>query len=321
MDMKSNLRFAVCIVVLVMLVIPVVVSADTFYADTSADGAIIYVGGATFASKRGASSGTVYLTTAQANGTLLQSSSTPAGVYYRLGRFGWSSNTSDLPDDCTIDSAIFGIRGYYKENSLGDFNLALTGFAPDDPTTIEGADFNNFIDGDQAPQIPYANINDAGYNNFTLTDGGIANISKIGYTSFMVRTHWDANNTAPSWISNTYSQFGLYDSSYAGIDYDPYLVIEYESAGGESPVSSFTVAKTLTRIPVPIKFNDTSTESPTQWNWSWGDGTWTNGTTQNATHKYVKRGMFPVFLLASNGDGSNTSASQNVRVVGYNLLW
>jgi len=88
-----------------------------------------------------------------------------------------------------------------------------------------------------------------------------------------------------------------------------------------APVSSFTVDKPLVRIPGILTFTDTSTNTPTLWNWSWGDGTWTNGTDEAPTHKYTKRGMFPVSLLCSNAAGNNTSASQNVRVVGYNILW
>lgn len=90
------------------------------------------------------------------------------------------------------------------------------------------------------------------------------------------------------------------------------------SGGGSAPVSSFTVSKNIVRFPGKITATDSSTNTPTAWNYSWGDGTWTNGTTQNPTHQYVKRGWWTVTLLSSNAFGSNTSTTTTkVRVYGY----
>jgi PKD repeat protein len=89
-----------------------------------------------------------------------------------------------------------------------------------------------------------------------------------------------------------------------------------------APTTSFTLSKPILRIPMTLTATDTSTNTPTAWNWSWGDGTWTNGTTQNATHKYTKRGRFSVNLLSSNAGGSNiTPTASTVRIVGYENSW
>jgi PKD repeat protein len=89
-----------------------------------------------------------------------------------------------------------------------------------------------------------------------------------------------------------------------------------------APVASFTLQRPLYRIPGTLQVNDTSTNTPTAWNWSWGDGSWTNGTTQNATHKYTTRGKFSINLLCSNAGGSNTTPTAGtVRIVGYENLW
>ena len=85
------------------------------------------------------------------------------------------------------------------------------------------------------------------------------------------------------------------------------------------PVSSFTLNKKF--VPAPggiIIVNDTSTNTPTSWDWYWGDGT-ANSTTNNATHKYTKRGVYEITLNASNAAGSNISASQQVRSFGYEI--
>jgi hypothetical protein len=108
-----------------------------------------------------------------------------------------------------------------------------------------------------------------------------------------------------------------------GNGYSGIVILRYTTpgGGGSAPTSTFTKDKNLVTFPKRITVTDTSTNTPTQWNWSWGDGTWTNGTTQNPTHQYLKRGMWSVSLLCSNAYGSNTSASQKVRVVGQEQIY
>jgi len=85
-----------------------------------------------------------------------------------------------------------------------------------------------------------------------------------------------------------------------------------------APVALFTKNYNTLRIPNRVTVTDISTNIPASWNWSWGDGMWTNITSSpNQTHQYLKRGDWNVYLLASNTAGSNTSATQSVRVVGY----
>lgn len=84
--------------------------------------------------------------------------------------------------------------------------------------------------------------------------------------------------------------------------------------GAVSPIASFTKNTTGGVLPLSVAFNDTSSNTPTMWNWSFGDGNWTNGTTQNATHTYESVGVFSAFLIASNTAGTNQSVIQNITV-------
>jgi beta propeller repeat protein len=72
------------------------------------------------------------------------------------------------------------------------------------------------------------------------------------------------------------------------------------------PVAGFTASPTSTAVNAPVSFTDTSQGSPTQWNWSWGDGSWTNGTTENPSHSYSAAGLYTVTLIASNAYGSGS---------------
>ncbi len=80
------------------------------------------------------------------------------------------------------------------------------------------------------------------------------------------------------------------------------------------PIPSFTSNVTTGLNPLGVQFNDTSSAlgSPaTVWNWSFGDGTWQNGSTQNATHQYISSGLFTVTLLENNTVGSNSTTVNN----------
>jgi PKD repeat protein len=89
------------------------------------------------------------------------------------------------------------------------------------------------------------------------------------------------------------------------------------SSSGTIPIVSFTLNKNYLRTPSPIIGTNTSTCNPacTNWNWSWGDGTYS--TAQTPTHIYLERGKFLIALNVTNSVGYNLSASQTVRVTGY----
>jgi hypothetical protein len=122
-------------------------------------------------------------------------------------------------------------------------------------------------------------------------DIGISGNSLISVRS----TDFEVVNVTPIMINSGSGQVSLYDPTV-------------------SPTASFTKNATIGVQPAAIQFNDTSTNTPTGWNWSFGDGNWSNGTTQNATHTYDFAGTFNSFLIATNAAGSNQSATQVITV-------
>ena len=81
------------------------------------------------------------------------------------------------------------------------------------------------------------------------------------------------------------------------------------------PAARFSVSATTTVVNAPVTLTDNSIGSPTEWDWYWGDGTWTNGTTQNPQHAYSGTGTYSVTLVASNGYGSSTTTKINCIMV------
>lgn len=145
--------------------------------------------------------------------------------------------------------------------------------------------------------------------------------------SSITHWYWDFGDGSTSTLqdpAHTYSANGQYTVSLTVSD--PYCrnttTIANDIAIGQ-PVAGFTASPTTSAVPAVIAFTDTSTGSPApnQWNWSWGDGSWTNGTTENPTHTYTSAGVYSVTLIASNlyGSGSVTKVSYITILNGANV--
>lgn len=258
-----------------------------------------------------------------AQGSIWLRASHTTNQFKHLARVYMEFNSSALPDDCTINSAIVGTTGHISTvTTLGVPALSLVGFNPATNGTAVFADFNKFSNTRYATDISGGSWSTSGYNNFTLNAAGIGNISKTAYTNTGIILSWELDGFGGIW--EDYQQILFYiQTQEHGTTGQPFIEITYTpAAGGSAPVSSFTTAKSLYRIPGTLQVNDTSTNTPTVWNWSWGDGTWTNGTTRNATHKYTTRGTKSVLLVSSNANGANTTpTASKVRIVGYENLW
>jgi PKD repeat protein len=254
-------------------------------------------------------------------GIYVRSHSSTSARYVELDRFGMSYNLSTVPAGATITYVNLSLWGRSKENG---FSTTLAGVIGNTtPTNWESwalTDYNKTATP-YFGNYTYAAWTTAQYNNASLNANGVAEFQRNigGHASIMYRSSWDYDGVAPTWGADKVANMGTYSIDEAGTSHDPFVTITYTPAAeGSPPVSSYTLQKTFIRIPGLLQANDTSTNTPTLWNWSWGDGTWTNGTTQNATHTYTTRGKFSTLLLTSNAYGSNiTPSAQTLRIVGY----
>lgn len=304
------------IFLLMMVVLVGTVSADTLTVNSTADMHSWVDTNGTFTSMRNGLAEYSVANPASYLYTGVIYSSNSSGIFHSNYRGQLFFNTSSLPDTAVVTGAQIKMLGVVRENGLGSLNLSLIDVYPISNTLPNSGNYNRTTFNRLAPDIPYLSFSPTGISTFVLTN--FSQINTTGNTIVMIATSSDADNTSPTWSSNTATRFIISSSAASSGSKAPQLIITYVI----SSTSSFILQKQFFRIPEVIQANDTSTNTPTGWNWSWGDGTWSNGTTQNATHKYTKRGLFSINLLTSNSAGSNTTPTATaVRIVGYENLW
>jgi len=73
-----------------------------------------------------------------------------------------------------------------------------------------------------------------------------------------------------------------------------------------TPRVTFRASPGSGKVPLTVRFHDTSTQSPTAWLWDFGDGN--TSTSQNPTYTYLQPGNYTVTLAAKNEYGSSRLA-------------
>ncbi len=142
-------------------------------------------------------------------------------------------DTSFLPDDAIIESAVLSLYGAAKMDGLSVApSTNIYSANPASNTDLESSDFVNvgtiaFCD----EPITYAAWVTNGYNDFILNAEGLAAISKTGVTKIGIRNaNYDAAGVAPAWKRNSSSGVEWYQAD-KGSGYEPKLVIEYSYSG------------------------------------------------------------------------------------------
>ncbi len=228
--------------------------------------------------------------------------------HYR-GLISW--DTSAIPNDATITSATVSVYGHTRANGLGTFDSCIIDADPLDPLAYSGADYSRTTFTRVAPDITYDDYNYGLLrNDYPLNSAGINDISKTGYTSFMLTHSADVDNASSlTWANNEFSGFEIRGMNYSAGAYTPYMTINYDVAV-TPPVASFTTNTTSGTAPLTVQFNDTSSNSPTSWNWSVGDGNWYNTTVfgaRNGTYTYTNPGSYTAQLTVANAGGQSTT--------------
>lgn len=77
--------------------------------------------------------------------------------------------------------------------------------------------------------------------------------------------------------------------------------------------ASFTAKPVSGKVPLTVRFTDTSSGSPTRWFWSFGDGT--QSLSQNPEKKYIKTGSYSVILVVRNDTQMDRISKRNVITV------
>lgn len=146
-------------------------------------------------------------------------------------------DTSSIPDDAIVDSAVLSIYGSGKADDCAiSPEYKIFGSTPASNTALVNADFaqtQNTPLCDTA--ITYASWNTGGYNAFNLNAAGLAAISKTGISKFSLReSKYDAGSTTPTHpgsAKQTYIYFNTADGTNK-----PKLDITYHLPGDNHPL-------------------------------------------------------------------------------------
>ena len=198
------------------------------------------------------------------------------------------------------DPAIYGNRVVYTDNRNGNYDIYMSTISSEEPE----------------PNLPVAAFSASPISgksplNVKFTDKS---------TGTPKKWKWDFGDRTTSTKQNPthkYSKAGVYTvkltvTNAAGSN--PVTKSNYITVTAK-PVAAFSASPISGRVPLNVKFTDTSTGTPTKWKWDFGDGT--ISTKQNPTHKYSKAGKYTVTLKVTNAAGINTvTKSKYITVAG-----
>ena len=157
-------------------------------------------------------------------------SDTGTGNWKRLTRGIFLFDTSSLTSGANISSAVMSLYGWYKADGLGVTpNLDIYTSTPASNTDIVAGDFDAIGSTSQTGSpVTWANLNAAGYTDFTFDATGRGNVSKTSISKFGARNaNYDVAATPPSWSSNHETDLAIYFADQSGTSNDPKLVVTY----------------------------------------------------------------------------------------------
>jgi len=256
-------------ILLIFFIYHPIAIADTtsIYSSSANDTRTTATPGASWATVRSSSHGTLYLTETESD--RIVGANLYLGEYY-ITRAYIEFDTSSIPG--TVTAAVLYIYGYSDDD---DTVIAQQGTQSTPPTTEEFDHFSGVYFGESGAWST------SGYNAITFNPTGIAAINTSGATKLVLRNKSkDYDNVAPT----TSAWNGGYFADYTGTDHDPYLYITYTP-------DTFSISGTLKTIEggsgaaINYIITETSDGSVFAYGTSAGDGTYSE-TTPDGTTEY-----------------------------------
>jgi hypothetical protein len=141
------------------------------------------------------------------------------GTTYYIDRFFLPFDTSAIPDNATITSAVLSV--YVDSTSGGARDWCLVNTTQADPTSLASGDYSKMGSTEGATR---QTVSSTGWLDFTLNATGLSWINKQGYTLLGLRDNKDLDNVAPT--DDTVKM--LRTANYSDPTYRPKLVITYD---------------------------------------------------------------------------------------------
>lgn len=216
---------------LVLANYPIYIDSNTYYS-SSADGYVIYTGGADWDTIRHATDGTAANNTSESSPTSLEV--VGGGKTNDISRSFFYFNTSDIGSGSTVTSAILSLYSTYIRDKL---ICVQKGTQADILTT---ADLDSFT-GDYYGNVSFGTSLE--YKSITFNAQGCSDIVKDGTTKLCARNYsYDYLDSPPD--SDYYT--GCYFSEDTSGTKDPRLTIEYTSGGTTSTSSTQSTSTSST---------------------------------------------------------------------------
>lgn len=164
-----------------------------------------------------------------ANATLaaIQSPSLTADTttdrYTTLIRSIWTFDTSSVPANDTIGSAVLSLRGTNKASGFtAEPDIDIVNASPAADNNLAASDYGN-VGTTVYGSVAYGSWNTGGYNDISLDT---AAITKAGITKLGSRLSWDTdNNFTGTWASGGVTHVASYYADQTGTTNDPKLVV------------------------------------------------------------------------------------------------
>lgn len=210
----------------------------TFYPDVQSepDNSIYASDGSAWATARNAASGTLRTRTDK----LMYAQSTLSGATRFIERTFINFDTSSIPDDTTIISAVLSIYVTAKTKTDSP-SYRLYGSTATD--SLVGGDYD-LMGTTELSDTYVTDPSTSAYVDFTLNAAGLAAISKIGKTKFCIREAvYDLGNTQPGGANVlTFS-----NSNETGTGQDPKLVVTYGTTYSQTYTDVITIVEAISR--------------------------------------------------------------------------
>lgn len=256
--------------------------------------------GATFSSIRGGQGNSHWDTGTTARVQIGTENST--NNFDKLVRSIYIFDTSSIPANAVISSAVLKIKLWNKRIELGDTDIVVDGVTPSSYLSLANSDYNigNYDGVVLANRIAISSLSVGAYNNFTLNASGIAKIDKAGYTALALRLGWD------------------FDNSFGGVwsawDHTDIFTYTHLSAGNEPELE-------ITYTLDPVEVTDTGSGLDTISVVNPNAGVYANGysyrkkITVDSTHVYgsSNHSNFPLLVKLTDNDLKNVANSGKVQ--------
>ena len=167
-------------------------------------------------------------------------------TYNEVIRYLGNINTSTLPDDAIIDSAVLHYHGHNVNTTvttLGTPKAAVFEATPASTSSYTATDYAAAVATPTriSNEILYSSWDVNGWNDFTFNSTGLSYINKTGTTSFSIlESTFDAANSDPLGTAGDRSRYYLECSGIGGND--PYISITYHEPSSSSSSSAAPVS-------------------------------------------------------------------------------